>query len=297
MECRSWVNASIVVLLRLDAVVPSGPMSTPETGMPISSCKSDSWEGSEVAFKRCCVLCVLRSAGAMPSPHASKMTRMSDSTNPTLTPEEKLAFFHSTDNVRQATEQHLRADQSRQAVISFVSSLQHSVSRVIQMAYAQGVGIACTAGCSHCCSARVEAMAPEVFLIAKELDGRPAEERQQFVQRLKTHVPAHSEARAWNQRSKCPFLTDDLCAIYAVRPSGCRKAHSQDVEKCRENALEIPQDLGVVVATEALTKGSAEGYARLGFDAAGHELGRAVLLALSDPTAESRWYKGESVFE
>ncbi len=222
---------------------------------------------------------------------------MSDSKNFTLTPEEQVAFFNSADNVQQATERHLRAHQSQQSVISFVSSLQHSVSRVIQTARAQGVGIACRAGCSHCCSARVEAMPPEVFLIAKELEGRPTEERQQFVQRLKMHVATRSELNPWNQRSKCPFLTDDLCSIYAVRPSACRKAHSLDVKKCQENAPEIPQDLGVVVAAEALTKGTSEAYAKLGFNASGYELARAVLLALSDPTAESRWYKGESVFE
>ena len=101
---------------------------------------------------------------------------------------------------------------------------------------------------------------------------------------------------AWSRRPKCPFLKNELCAIYDVRPSVCRKAHSLDVTKCQTGASEIPQNLATMVSVAALTKGMSDAYGRLGFDASGHELGRAVLLALSDPTAESRWCSGEAVF-
>lgn len=213
-----------------------------------------------------------------------------------LTPEEQAAFLRSADNVQRAVEQHLRSCLDKQSVISFISNLQHGVDRVIQTAINQGIGIACMEGCKHCCSARVEAMAPEIFRIARELEGRPAEELDRFVLRLKIHASMSSEATAWNQRPDCPFLTDELCSIYDIRPNVCRKAHSLDVAKCRESASEIPQDLGIGVAVEALTKGTSDAYGKLGFDASSHELGRAVLLALSDPSAEYRWYRGEDVF-
>jgi len=214
-----------------------------------------------------------------------------------LSLEEQLAFLKSASNVQQVTERHLRTQRSQQSVISFVANLQRGVTRVMQTAIEQGVGIACKVGCNHCCRARVEAMAPEIFRIARELEGWPPAELDQCVARLKTHAARLGEAAAWNQRARCPFLADDeLCSIYDVRPSVCRKAHSLDLEQCRENAAEIPQDLGSVVAVEALAKGTSDAYAELGFDAAGHELGRAVLLALSDPSAESRWYSGEPVF-
>jgi Fe-S-cluster containining protein len=213
-----------------------------------------------------------------------------------LTHEEQVAFLMSANNVRKAAECHLRANRDKQSVIKFVSNLQHGVSRVIQTAVEQGVKIACEAGCNHCCSARVEAIAPEIFRIARELESRPADELNHYVQRLTMHVAMPSEAAAWAHRTQCPFLSNDLCSIYDVRPSRCRKAHSLDVTKCRANAPEIPQDLGTVLGVEALVKGTSDAYSSLGYDASSHELGRSVLIALSDPSAESRWYSGESVF-
>lgn len=213
-----------------------------------------------------------------------------------LTPEEQAAFVTSANNVRQAVERHLRCRGSQHAVISFVSNLQQSVSRVVQTALEQGIPIACKPGCNHCCAARVEAMAAEVFHIARELERRPADERDRLVRRLKIHVSMRSEATAWNQRPECPFLTNALCSIYDVRPNACRKAHSLDADKCRENAPEIPQDLGIAVAVEAMAKGTSDAYANLGFEASGLELAPAVLIALSDASAESRWYRGEPVF-
>lgn len=86
------------------------------------------------------------------------------------------------------------------------------------------------------------------------------------------------------------------CTIYDVRPSVCRRAHSLDVRKCEANAPEIPQDLGVVVSIEALSNGTSDACRKLGFNTLGHELGLAVLLALFDESAESRWFNGEPVF-
>jgi hypothetical protein len=213
-----------------------------------------------------------------------------------LTREEQEAFLISIENVQQAAERHLSTHRSQQFAIEFVSNLQRGVSRAIQMAIEQGVKVACKAGCSHCCYARVEAMAPEIFRIARELEGRSAEERNHLVHRVTTHVLAQSETIAWDQRTACPFLISDLCSIYDVRPSRCRKAHSLDVNQCRANAPAIPQDLGTVLGAEAMIKGTSDAYRRLGFNESGHELGGAVLLALSDPSSESRWYSGEAVF-
>jgi hypothetical protein len=114
-----------------------------------------------------------------------------------------------------------------------------------------------------------------------------------MVHSLERHVAGERGAMA---HPPCPFLNNALCSIYDVRPSVCRKAHSLDVNSCRGHAPELPQDLGVVVAAEALTKGTADAYRKLGFDARAYELGGAVLLALTDPTAELRWYRSEPLY-
>lgn len=213
-----------------------------------------------------------------------------------LTHEEQEAFLASADKVRQAAEQHLRTHSGQPSVIAFVANLQRGVSRVAQTAVDQGAQLACQVGCNHCCGARVEAMAPEVWRIARAVETWPSAERERLMQRLQTRVARLGAAGEWQPRAKCPFLVDALCAIYEIRPTVCRRAHSLDVTKCQEYSPEIPQDLSIVVAAEALAKGTAEAYRNLGLDASGHELGRAVLLALTDPSAAARWYGGEAVF-
>ena len=82
-----------------------------------------------------------------------------------------------------------------------------------------------------------------------------------------------------------------------MRPANCRKAHSLDVTQCATHGPKIPQRLDVLLKAEALCKGSADAYAHIGLAAGGHELGQALLLALTDPGAEARWMNGEAVFD
>lgn len=213
-----------------------------------------------------------------------------------LASDEQAAYQESVDKVRRAVERHLIDHMTPWSVIEFVANLQHGVSRIVSDAIEQGVPVACQAGCSHCCHARVEASAPEIFRIARDLESRSSEALGKIVEGLKVHVASPSLAIAWSQRRACPFLNNNLCVIYDKRPAVCRSAHSLDVRACETDAAEIPQDWGMVVRVEALTKGTSEAYRNLGFSVGAHELGAAVLLALTDASAEARWYGGEAVF-
>lgn len=214
-----------------------------------------------------------------------------------LTPEEQAAFLQSAENVRQAVVKHLSAHYGELSVVTFVRNLQRGVDRIIDEAARQGAHLDCKAGCSHCCSARVEAIAPEIFQIVAELESRSATERSETVERLIAHASTSNEdAALWNQRKSCPFLTDHLCSIYQVRPAVCRKAHSLDAGKCQAHAPAIPQNLEIALGAEALLRGTSGAYHQRGFDASSHELVRAVLLVMHDPSAQARWYRGEQVF-
>jgi len=215
-----------------------------------------------------------------------------------LTPEEQSAFVQSVENVQQAASAHLGAQRSEQSVITFVRNLHQAVDRAVDAAAHRGARIDCKAGCSHCCSARVEAIAPEIFQIARELERREPAELAQIVGRLQAHATApDSQSLPWNQRESCPFLQDRLCSIYQVRPAACRKAHSSDVTECEAHAPAIPQDRETALHAEALLIGTTGAYRQRGFDASSYELVRAVLIALSDPSAQARWYGGEPVFD
>ena len=214
-----------------------------------------------------------------------------------LSPEETAAFLQSADKVREAAVRHLSDKCGSPLAITFVRNLQTGIDQVVSAAINQGVALACKVGCNYCCSARVEAIAPEVFRIAREIAARPAEEINAHIERLRDYVAMPSAVAPWQQRRPCPFLIDDLCSIYEVRPGVCRKAHSLDVAKCAANAPEIPQSLNIVLGAEALLKGTADAYREIGLHATGHALGPAVLIALTDSTAESHWLRGEAVFD
>lgn len=215
-----------------------------------------------------------------------------------LSPEEQTAFLQSASNVQQAAVSHLSTHPAEQSVVTFVRSLHQAVDRANDAAVGRGAHLDCKAGCSHCCSARVEAIAPEIFLIAGELARRPMSAFAEMVGRLHAHIAApNQDALPWNQRKSCPFLEDHLCSIYPVRPATCRKGHSTDAGACAAHAPVIPQHLDMILDAEALIGGTSGAYRQRGLDGSAHELVRAVLLALVDPSAQARWFNGAQVFE
>ncbi|WP_310447890.1 YkgJ family cysteine cluster protein [Thiobacillus sp.] len=192
----------------------------------------------------------------------------------------------------------MSAHPAEQSIVTFVRSLHQAVDRANDAALDRGAHIDCKAECSHCCNARVEAIAPEIFLIAEELAQRPAPAFAEMVDRLQARITASDqEALPWSHRKSCPFLEDHLCSIYPVRPATCRKGHSTNAGKCAAHAPEIPQNLDMILNAEALIKGTSGAYRQRGFDGSAHELVRAVLIALLDPTAQARWFNGEHVFD
>lgn len=213
-----------------------------------------------------------------------------------LSPEEQAEFLSAIETVQQVAFSHLSANRSRPFAITFISKLQRGVDQVVHTAIDQGQKLDCRAGCSHCCNVRVEALEPEIFQIVRELKKLSPEKFEEIILRLKNHAAMAKGVSVWDHRIKCPFLTENLCSIYPVRPAVCRMAHSFEVEKCEASSAEIPQSLNIVLKSEALMKGTAEAYRKVDLPASGHELGQAVLLALTDETAESRWYEGQSVF-
>ncbi len=218
--------------------------------------------------------------------------------NPDLSPEESAAFAQSAANVQRAVADHLSANASEQYVVAFVRNLHRATDQVVDGTIQRGARVDCKAGCSHCCSARVDAIAPEIFRIAAKIEqGTPAE-RAAVIERLSVHAAAPDELTdSWKLRRPCPFLADNLCSIYDVRPTACRKAHSTDVHECEAGAPAIPQNLEIALSAEALIMGTAAAYRERGLDASSHELVRAVLVVLLDASAEARWYQGERIFQ
>jgi uncharacterized protein len=214
-----------------------------------------------------------------------------------LSPEEKSEVLRAIETVRQTALLHLTSNKSMTFAIGFISNLHRGVDQVVQAAKDQGLNIDCKAGCSYCCNYRVEALAPEIFQIARELKKLPQKSIDKIIERLLKHAGTVKDVSVWDHHIGCPFLADHLCTIYEVRPAVCRKAHSLDVDRCKLPGSDIPGSLEIALKSEALIRGTADAYNQVKLCASGHyELGQAVLIALTDKTAELRWFGGELVF-
>lgn len=199
--------------------------------------------------------------------------------------DEQTAYLDAIERVRQSAANHL--DANRSIAVDFVANLYRAVDKVMQQQKTE-----CRPGCACCCSVRVEATEPEIFRIACEVKKLPTAQVAALLERLRDHVATADGA----SRIDCAFLDDHLCSIYEIRPAVCRRAHSLAAENCQRFAPEIPQSLDMLLQADALMKGTSEAYRQAGLHASAHELCRAVLLTLTDETAEARWLDGVSVF-
>ena len=92
------------------------------------------------------------------------------------------------------------------------------------------------------------------------------------------------------------MLADGKCTIYEYRPAMCRKFNSLDAEVCKDSFAEVPEHKGVAIKSAAKMHGVMEAYSNKKLSATPHELGQALLIAVTDSNSEKRWFKGERVF-
>ncbi len=207
-----------------------------------------------------------------------------------LSEAERQDFFRSIEGVARASVAQLRAAPDGRAVVHWMVNVHRNLEAVTQRHQQSGAPIACKKGCGHCCHIRVEVLPAEIFRIAHHVRKLPMDAQENLIQALQRHVPGTQQT--------CPMLSDEqLCSIYEVRPSVCRKGHSLDVQACQDRSPTIAQSLALLVDAEALIQGTSQAYAQLGLQSGAYELTQALLTALHDSMAESRWLKGEAVFQ
>ena len=98
--------------------------------------------------------------------------------------------------------------------------------------------LACKGECAACCTLRVAATAPEVFLMARFVAVNApafAEAGIDLPRRIADTaavVGGLSETQRIAVRRECPFIENGLCLAYRVRPLACRGHASFDKEAC-----------------------------------------------------------------
>jgi Fe-S-cluster containining protein len=183
------------------------------------------------------------------------------------------------------------------AVAALADSQQRHDARIGAAADVQT--LACRAGCSWCCHFTVDVRAVEVFSILDYVQRAwtPAQQAaliEQIEENAARLQGLDAEQRA-TLNLRCPFLGEDRCEIYEVRPQTCRNYHATDASGCRKS-FEEPTNLEIdpEFAPEVYQAGAAHVEAfcgalrELGYDADAYELNAALEAALAQPQARAR---------
>jgi Fe-S-cluster containining protein len=108
---------------------------------------------------------------------------------------------------------------------------------------------ACAKGCSHCCHIPLTISGKEAQMISRAtgLAAMKSPRNAVPVQDLvddDSVTSASARLHHWQTGMACPFLTDDACSIYEVRPLACRVLFNLDDDDllCRHGATQ-PADV------------------------------------------------------
>ncbi|WP_419778617.1 YkgJ family cysteine cluster protein [Maridesulfovibrio sp.] len=136
--------------------------------------------------------------------------------------------------------------------------------------------IACKAGCSYCCSSHITVTPQEGFHIALHLAATRSTEEFTALAEQCVEIGVGLESTTIEEFAKnyfqiCPFLKDDKCSVYDVRPVLARNWISTDVEACRKsfdskNKISVPQNALVMVQKDLIYAGQAAYLAGFGID-------------------------------
>lgn len=137
------------------------------------------------------------------------------------------------------------AEDAAGLVMVMHAQLDAAIAARTAEAAAQGLQIACGAGCTACCTSPLLVSEGEAVTVAAWLAERP-DERARFaaaypvwkravgtageaVMRARTDDDRAAAARELRRRDvMCAFNRDGLCTIYDARPARCRKVHALD---------------------------------------------------------------------
>jgi Fe-S-cluster containining protein len=190
------------------------------------------------------------------------------------------------------------------AVVTFHRRVDEVIATTIA---GHGVAVACTRGCSYCCSLRVQVQPYEAFTLAAWLRryfdrGRLAA----VIERLRANIARTRElGEEARKRTNiaCALLGDDgACTAYEARPAQCRRYHSTDLAPCKafhethDDRIEAAMHQAVAHNADVIITQARHAVRDAGFDDASVDMNVALLEALDNPKAWRRWRDGKKPF-
>jgi Fe-S-cluster containining protein len=211
--------------------------------------------------------------------------------------------------MRRFGSQAVRTTLGRSTDVDACVDLVGQVDRLLEQAaahlQADGVSLACRAGCNFCCHLRVMVLPHEAIALFRYLQSRmPVAIAEQVREKLLEYTRPLAASSASAAPSApvspraCAFLVGGECAAYEARPSACAAYHSLSKERCEQSlqnpslpaAIEMLQALQVVAT--ALEEGVDAGLQTQGLSNVPAELHTAVAALLANPALIARWRAG-----
>ncbi len=158
----------------------------------------------------------------------------------------------------------------------------------------------CKAGCAWCCHRTVLATIPEALTINAFVEEHFSEEQKEaLAARVDKYVDAISgQQDLTKSRAACPFLVDNLCSVYEVRPLTCRGLNSVSVDTCidiynnpgtAKPRARVPAQDAIV---DTITRGERTGLFFEALDNRFVDLGRAMHLLRGQQTPIDSYLSG-----
>lgn len=201
----------------------------------------------------------------------------------------------------------------RAAFATTLRDAQHTAHAVLQQAWdtfdgnvaiqSQGEPpIACRKGCPSCCSLRIVALSPEIFMIRQFVRATaPAWQRhgidlEQRVRDADALTRGLDETQRVAARRACPFIEQGVCLIHRVRPLACRGHASYDRRACADAAAGRVQEVpfsGPHRVVRSLVQSALQAALRgRGLAWGAVEFNHALVMSLDDASSPSRWAEG-----
>jgi Fe-S-cluster containining protein len=166
---------------------------------------------------------------------------------------------------------------------------------------------ACKAGCAYCCYYKVEVKAHEVFAIKDHMQKIfSAAQIEQVLGEAEINarlIATLTQEEHVATNIKCPFLRDNTCSVYSVRPFKCRNFHSTNAHSCEQSYAD-PSNLaitsGFIEPVALLGNAQSQGFEgavkNVGLDTTTYDLNTALIEAFTAPAALKRFNKGKKSF-
>lgn len=163
--------------------------------------------------------------------------------------------------------------------------------------------LACQKNCPSCCTLRVTATAPEIFLLARYVRLVDAVPRGAHVNLPKRIAQTSRATRGLDERQRmairrpCPFVVRGVCIVHPVRPLACRGHASFDRTACSRAAagrpVEVPVSLPHLNLRGLVQNALQSALRNAGLAWGLYEMNHALVLALGRQDRQAAWMWGE----